>query len=59
MRRGIEVIKLKEAWPEETIHVNILLAGCDQEEPGSIIRVKLMTGSCHEQNPVIVHVKTR
>ena len=31
------------------IHVNILSAECSQEEPGSIMRVKLATGSCPEQ----------
>ena len=30
-----EVLKWKGAWPEEAMHVNILLAGCGQEEPGS------------------------
>ena len=27
-----------------------------QEEPGGIIRVKLATGSCPEQSPVIAHL---
>ena len=48
-RNGIEVIKWQGAWPEEAIHVKILLAGCGQEEPGNIMQVKLATGSCHEQ----------
>ena len=34
------------AWPEEAMHVKF----CGQdEEPGSIMRVKLATRSCHEQ----------
>ena len=28
---------------------NFLRAGCGQEEPGSIMRGKLATGSCHER----------
>ena len=51
--------KVKGVWPEEAVHVKILWAGCGQEEPGSIIRVKLATGSCHEQSPVIVLIKAR
>ena len=47
-RTAIYVMKLKEAWPEEAIHVKILRAGCGQEEPGSIMRVKLATGCCHQ-----------
>ena len=48
-RTGIEVIKWKRAWPEEAIHVKYLQAGCGQMEPGSVMRVKLATGSCTEQ----------
>ena len=44
----IEVIKWKGAWPEKAIHVKILRAGCGQEEPGSIMQVKL-AGSYHVQ----------
>ena len=41
--------QVEGAWPEEAIDAKILRAGCGQEEPGSIMRVKLATGSYHEQ----------
>ena len=38
--RARTVINCKGAWPEETVHVKFLWAGCSQEELGSIMRVK-------------------
>ena len=39
--------QVEGAWPEEAMHVKNFAGG--QEEPGSIMRVKLATESCHEQ----------
>ena len=46
MRTATEVIKRKGPWAEEAIHIKFCGG---QEEPGSIMLVKLVTGSCHEQ----------
>ena len=52
-RTDIEVIKLKGRG-----HLRKKFCGQD-EELGSIMRVKLVTGSCPEQSPVIAYIKTR
>ena len=45
--------QVEGAWAEEAIHVKILQAGCGQEEPGSIMRVKLVAMN---KSPVIAHM---
>ena len=34
------------AWSEEAIHVKLKLPGSDQEQLGSVMRVKSATGNC-------------
>ena len=35
----------------------IMRTGCGQEEPGSIMQVKLATRSCPEESLVVAHIK--
>ena len=42
---------------EEAIRVSVVGGGCGQEEPGIVMRVKLVTGS--RNRPVIAHMKAR
>ena len=48
MKTGIEVIKWKGCGLRKP-YMQILQVGCGHEESGSIMRVKLATGSCPKQ----------
>ena len=44
---------------KEAIHVLFCKQDVIRRSQRSIMRVKLATGSSHEQNPVIAHIKAR